>query len=618
MILRFDPEDNADGIVDILLLYEACRISRQATLQEFFTEHDGIVIGENLKAANSRIGRAVRALTGDEILRVARTVDVTYIPLLLDLIASHNRCVAPGMDMFVAELLRRGIPLQTLLAQKSLVTHHAALLRDALLADTAGGEVLIIKHLKADGHERMNLPEMSEEDKRGILGRYVDSEHADPDLLELVVQAPPSSGLPIDAEMRLSANRARTRRVESIFADAEFRETTYSVAIDAGLALEKVEDSSEDSFSIRYSRSWLEDTLDYPSILNNFQHLFGFTSWDALLAFPAFEADMSVISRLIGYSTPSKYRTGPAYDAVDFVSLAQTDLYSRFLSERGVDLLAVVAWFASDYLLEEFGASGFTFESPSPVGTAVERTRSILAETERLLRQFRIYAEEGKLDWALLEFDSRTVVYPTIPSLVEGKYVLPSPRSCEVQQVMELLFFDQSGMGYINSEIREKTLMDLIRRHELPLTTFNEYQLTRIGRLQDLGVLATHDDRVRFADEAQIAVLWRLHQRGAASFHRLPEAGKRATDSMTQKDWLIRESTLLTGEEASYFNFILNRSEFTNGPNLRNKYMHGAQGNDAANANYYNDYLIALRTLIALVIKINDDFCLAQAVEQRD
>lgn len=87
---------------------------------------------------------------------------------------------------------------------------------------------------------------------------------------------------------------------------------------------------------------------------------------------------------------------------------------------------------------------------------------------------------------------------------------------------------------------------------------------------------------------------------------------------MAQKDWLIRESTLLTGEEASYFNFILNRSEFTNGPNLRNKYMHGAQGNDAANANYYNDYLIALRTLIALVIKINDDFCLAQAVEQRD
>ena len=57
----------------------------------------------------------------------------------------------------------------------------------------------------------------------------------------------------------------------------------------------------------------------------------------------------------------------------------------------------------------------------------------------------------------------------------------------------------------------------------------------------------------------------------------------------------------------AYFNFILNNKQFSGGPALRNKLLHGQQaseGNEAA-------YLIALRTLIALVIKINDDFRVA-------
>lgn len=41
--------------------------------------------------------------------------------------------------------------------------------------------------------------------------------------------------------------------------------------------------------------------------------------------------------------------------------------------------------------------------------------------------------------------------------------------------------------------------------------------------------------------------------------------------------WLERRSSLLTATEMNDFNYFLNQSEFSDGPDLRNKYLHGSQ-----------------------------------------
>ena len=49
-------------------------------------------------------------------------------------------------------------------------------------------------------------------------------------------------------------------------------------------------------------------------------------------------------------------------------------------------------------------------------------------------------------------------------------------------------------------------------------------------------------------------------------------------------------------------------SEFLNGVNLRNKYLHGTQSFDGKIN--LNDYFLFLRLLILCILKINDEFCL--------
>ena len=70
----------------------------------------------------------------------------------------------------------------------------------------------------------------------------------------------------------------------------------------------------------------------------------------------------------------------------------------------------------------------------------------------------------------------------------------------------------------------------------------------------------------------------------------------------------VTSSSLLSKPEQDYFNYFLNKSAFTNGPDLRNKYSH-TQPHIREDKNHQRNYFIALRLLIVLIIKINDEFC---------
>ena len=69
------------------------------------------------------------------------------------------------------------------------------------------------------------------------------------------------------------------------------------------------------------------------------------------------------------------------------------------------------------------------------------------------------------------------------------------------------------------------------------------------------------------------------------------------------------ESTLFSKPEQNYLNYFLNKSEFNNSLDLRNKYSHGTQpfGNEEV---HHSNYIIFLKLFILIIIKINDELCI--------
>lgn len=108
-----------------------------------------------------------------------------------------------------------------------------------------------------------------------------------------------------------------------------------------------------------------------------------------------------------------------------------------------------------------------------------------------------------------------------------------------------------------------------------------------------------------------IDVIWvinELYLNDVLSYHHLDRNKQKIVDILLEKKILKYENTLFSKPEYDYLNYIFNKSDFSNGLDLRNKYLHGTQSMNKKVQK--NDYYIILRMLVLCILKINDEFCL--------
>ena len=70
---------------------------------------------------------------------------------------------------------------------------------------------------------------------------------------------------------------------------------------------------------------------------------------------------------------------------------------------------------------------------------------------------------------------------------------------------------------------------------------------------------------------------------------------------------LCYKDTLFSKPEQDYLNFMLNKAEFSNGFDLRNKYCHDTY--TLSEDVQQQDYLELLKIMVLIIIKINEEFC---------
>ena len=155
----------------------------------------------------------------------------------------------------------------------------------------------------------------------------------------------------------------------------------------------------------------------------------------------------------------------------------------------------------------------------------------------------------------------------------------------------------------------------LLVGNQVAYDDFHEYQQEIVDHLVELGFLENTGTRVTIANSRQLFILNSLFRTEAESYYHFSKRTRAEVDAMVEKGWITRCSALLSEAEAKYFNYSLNSVDFSNGPQLRNKYQHGAQADGDGEDAHFHTYVTVLRLLLALIIKINDDFCLA-AIEK--
>ena len=606
----FDPLATAYSVSDIIELHHAQLFAEHDLFPQSYNDRQRVACRAVVPQIKAAVGKFFNSLVDANFADLVRDVDRQYHSVLLQLLARFNvydRCAASTV---LPALNRMHIGLGQLLACKCLVRRYDSEVRALLLSDPTNAEHVIRRDLENSVQQDVHLPpSLDLKDQRTLVNEYVNTDNANPNFIQLISIAPVGRGGVVDAKMKLRARRKYQRWTEEFFKENSGMTTGCEVVI-ADEQTEPVEVSMDRMVvKFSYSRHWLEHTLDYPSILNNFLHVFAFADRGALLTFPSYSAQLGVFERYIWVTGKGSYPAGAAFRTKEASSFLQTAFYRQFLSSKGIEVESVIAWFFSDYLKNEFGALNFRYTPSTAASTYLEKCRNIFAEMDSILRQFSLYVEDGELDIDLLAITSEQIRYRDLPSFMVGKYIYPT-NDQDIHYILYLLFSDQSGLGYINEELKGDCAARLLIHHQVSYSEFANHQRSQVDYLIQQGVLTDTGEKIGFASVSQFVVLRDIFEGEVANYYHYPVGTRLIIDEMVTRGWVERRKSLLSEAEARYFNYCLNQVDFSSGPDLRNKYVHGSNADPADEHEHFRTYVTALKLLIAFVIKINDEFCL--------
>lgn len=607
---QYDPSSPPLAITDMLELHNAQLFAEHSLFPKSYTDTQRVACQALIPEVRKTVATFFKAIDDGNIATVVVDVDYEYYTDLLQLLSRYrvyDRCTAAAV---LPVLDNTHIGVGEMLTSQSLVRAYDHEMRARLVADARNAEILIREYLGNDARRSIRLPSsFTSADARMLLDSYLDSDDANPNFVALVATARANKDLGIDAKLKLKAKRKHDAWTEDFFKKNTGIKSGCEVTI-SDTQVGPVEASLDGMIAkFSYSRRWLEDNLDYATILNNFLYLFEFTDRHMLLTLPSYQAELGVFERFLQTTGKDAYPIGASFRLKEQSSFLQTVLYDRFLKTKGIELESVIAWFFADYLKDEFGADKLKFAPSSKTSSYLERARHLFSEMESVIKQFSLYAENGELDTDLLAMTSEQVRYKAIPSLLTGKYVYATD-SQDIRNILRLLFSDQSGLTYIREDLQAEDAARLLIKNRVSYDDFADHQKPSLDYLIDLGVVENTGERVQLADSNQFLILKAIFDTEAASYFHYATEARARIDEMVSKGWLERRESLLTVAEGSYFNYYLNQAEFSNGPDLRNKYLHGSQADADDEEQHFHTYVAALKLLIALVIKINDDFCL--------
>lgn len=556
------------------------------------------------------IGRYFSAITDQNILDQYTMIETEYYMDFWTLFQKYKlyRKIAPIVFKNLIE--NEHTCLWHILSQRDIVIAYGVEIAKYMCLNKQHAELLLDEFFKKrERNNQLYFPDqLTVEDREKLISEYIDLPEANPNYLLLVYQSESiPNKLPISDRIKMRAKHAYDAWTETHFSRGASIEYGASVSIS-----DTVDDFSyaikNNTISFSFSKQWIDDNLDYPTLLNNFIHLFGFVDLFFRCSFVSLPSDMGALEKHLGIKGKKEYIKGMVFSQKAMLTQLQIHAYQSYLHSKGIDLENIFKWFFEAYLPNEFNANGFIYDVPSQGATVLEKCRTLAISMDSVLKQYRMYCEDGSINRELFEISSQHMFINDLPSMQNKKYIYA--KSDDIQTEMFLLFSDQSTLSYTEkTKSTYTTLENLLKNERMTIEDFAAYQKPSIEFLLSRDTIHVDDNNHLVFNKNKVFVLKELYQNSVLCYLYCPKAIQGLIDQLIISEDLYSQNTLFSIPEQQYFNYMLNKSEYSNGHDLKNKYTHGTNPHDE-NA-ILNDYLSLLKITVIMIIKINEEFCLA-------
>lgn len=612
-LIQLDLSRSITDINDALELYNIVEFFKTDARLTKWSDETYAVLKKRSSSIQGHLGRFFSTLTNDNIIDELSQLDFEYSEdfwTLFSFYSLHNRI---SCDTIHSLLKRNTRYLSSLLKHKHIVEAYSELLTEVLMSSESNAEILISEYLaKHDLENRSSLcfPKEFDFSKReSLINRYIQSPEANANYIKLIYEARDSNNLPLQTKTKLAAQKQYDLHIKTLFPT----ESSYGLKFSFEISIDpdcedavKEFDYANGQLKAVYGLKWIENNLDFPTLWNNFIYMFNFVDWRFRCQFVSNPTRQSLLESLIGPKGKSTYFLGTNEQFFSSMYSLMLLSYSHILQLRNIPFESLIVWFFNDYLHEEFHADGFIFNPPSSGTTDLEKCKILATEIDSLLKQFDFYTREGSLDRELFEINSDSLIIRNIGSLVPSKYFYPASAECNSS--MNCLFSDQSPLPYTEKyKAQYRTFFDLLRNRNITKSDVYAHNIPQIDFLIQKKCIEVDANSVLRLCKEKIVVLRDLYNNQYCCTNYLSFCEKEINELALAGD--IRFSTCFLSEpEQDYFSYVLTKSDYSNGLDLRNKYVHGNYSRDPAQ--HGKDYLELLKILVIIVIKINEEFCL--------
>jgi hypothetical protein len=613
LIEKFDSKNPYD-VNDILELYQIKLYFDNELYRSVWDEETK----ENyLKTVNSFwevITSFFIKINSDNISDYFQSTDYQYYDSFWTLISQLNIYKNISSEGFKTIFNNSRFHIRQLLKQKNIINKFSVIIKEFLLDSTESAELLLSQfeedYILSEKPKLFFPTSLKDSDKEDMILKYLDLPNANLNYIKLIIN---SRTLKLSDKTKLKAKRLEKKQTDEFFK----KEEGTSHRVQASLSKDQNEPfkliNNNGQFTHSYSEKWLNATKSNENIFGNFSYLFNYINSQGCIDLVSKTHEIDSFERTFMRSK-NEYLISFKFHGKSLLSHIQLAIYLHYLKENKLNIENVLSHQVNEVLNERFEIKGLTISFASENASALEKIRFISPELEFLIKQYQSYVEEGFIDFDLIKFSSSQLHLSKVKSKPKKKYVYG--KGDEYFRLKHYFFSNQSMLYYIEPfKEKYRTFYQLLISENIGYEDFQDYQKRDIDYLISNDYLYNDKDGfLRIKNQELVFVLGKLHYEDVLNFWHYSEPIRNEILEMENREMIKFESTLFTIEERKYLNYYLNKKEFSNGLDLRNKYSHGT--NSSSEDEQQNDYQILLKLIILVIYKIKDDLYLYETEQK--
>jgi hypothetical protein len=620
-ILKKETKPIYEDVNDIMELYNIKKYIDSKLYLKSWTQEDISFFNKKANGYGKIIGQFMSKINDNNLIAYYEKLLQGYICSFWELLSNFKIYEQISAEKLSIILSNEPNEIYNILIHKNLVINYDTNLRDFLLNYPQSAEILLSIY-EENRNKDMFLPKnLSIKDKEDIISKYLDMEFAHPNYFNLIQNARNQNDFKISDKIRLKAKQRCAIEKEKIFSQ-ESNISKYGVSVSFLEKIEIIKQVTVENMVCKYSYSldYIKQNNDNFSLFYNFNRLFEYLDEQGRINLVVRKKYSFDIWEFIGIHSKNEYIIGVSFNLSEMTSSAQITAYSKIINGLENSLENILEFIFTSFFQEKYNfANNARIIMPSVNFSYLEKVRFLAPEFESILKQYKLFVENNNIDFDLLQITSSPYAIKEIPSLISDKYIYLNDGNKEIIGCLNLLLSRQATLNYIE-HFKEKnydSLFDLLINEQVNYNYYEDSQKTYINYLIDKGILFLDENQfIQITNNMRMLILKDLYENEVASFYHYSSPYQEEVIEMKKQGIIVSETSLFSRPEQRYFNYFLNKSEFTNGLDIRNSYVHGTQANPEETKKHEYAYFTYLKLLVLVLLKIDDDLFLSLVTKE--